>query len=147
MSYRVETWPVARVMQTLKYSVDCGDLDNPRAWARLLRSKASDVGMPLLIDLISEVGIIDPIEILMHGWAHHSDSPRVPTLGNGHHRLVAAILLGMDTIPVALTDDLFDYQSDSIANEISRECYPDTPEDKDFGDFIRNAMVDLCNSF
>lgn len=59
--------------------------------------KVGDEVMGALIDSLMENGFTAPIElqIINDGWAGMQFSQ-----GNGHHRLVAAILLGMDRIAI-----------------------------------------------
>lgn len=70
----------------------------PREWLRMIKEKTYDQQTPAIIRAIERVGFIDPICIEDHGslgWY----------LGNGHHRLAIAILLGLDEILVDFSSD------------------------------------------
>ena len=94
------------IMQRLGSSVDGFDLWLDREWLRMLWSTASD-GIAQLVESILTNGFTTPICIVDDGsdwWA----------MGNGHHRLTAAILLGLDEIPVAFSNTHSDYMLEKI---------------------------------
>lgn len=88
----VEMWPISKILSLVTESSDCGYLDNPGDWFRMMAIKANDASFGRLLQAIPKQGFLDPIGIT---WEY--DHYR---LGNGHHRLTAAILLGLDEIPV-----------------------------------------------
>jgi hypothetical protein len=67
--------------------------DGSYEWFRLIGSKMQDVQTPAIIRAIDDEGFNVPIciEVLEDDYWK---------LGNGHHRLAIAILLGFDEIPV-----------------------------------------------
>jgi hypothetical protein len=83
---------VTDLMKYVTYSIDVDDLVDVYDWQGLILNKAEDESLWALVDLIQENVFTTPICVARDadGWM----------LGNGHHRLVAAILLGLDEIPV-----------------------------------------------
>lgn len=67
--------------------------DGAHEWFRLMWNKLRDSQTPAIIRAIEEQGFTDPICI-------EEDYGNTWRLGNGHHRLAIAILLGLDEIPV-----------------------------------------------
>jgi hypothetical protein len=63
-------------------------------WQGMMEHKCSDPGFGLLVESIQRDGWLAPI-----GW-----DPELCYLSNGHHRMAAAILLGLDAIPTTVTD-------------------------------------------
>lgn len=136
---------ISDLMQNLTHSVDLCELYAPVDWANFLMQKCSTE----LIGLMMRHGQEKPIRIYCNddvgiyryrcGWE----------LGNGHHRLAAAILLGWDTILVEDgqygdydEEHLDDWEAtDSTYDENGYEC-TDGPE----GDngWLWNHMDDLC---
>lgn len=83
--------PVAYILRNAKSSVDWGDCyDDVTWWESGIADKAADSGFGHLVE-----------SILTNGWDYQSTVGfDGETIQEGHHRLVAAILLGMDTVPV-----------------------------------------------
>lgn len=73
------------------YDYDDDELDEARTrfWKSVISSKASDTGFHSLIDAVLEDGWHPASAI---GWTNGR-------ITEGHHRLVLAILLGMDEVP------------------------------------------------
>jgi ParB-like nuclease family protein len=88
----VKMMSVAELLRKLKESADCYNLESTQGWFYMLESKLADPQTPSIIRAIEEFGFLDPICITKEyaGWK----------LGNGHHRLAIAIMLGLDEIPV-----------------------------------------------
>lgn len=93
----LERWPLTLVLERVSGSVDFPDLESPDKWLGMISYKAGDLHFGPLVEDIEQCGIEDPICITEDedGWWK---------LGNGHHRLVAALLLGLDDILVDTTD-------------------------------------------
>lgn len=92
---------ISDIMQNLTDSVDLQGLYSPLDWANFLIEKCSTE----LIELMMEHGQEKPIHIDYEpsAWSTREADRYRPIgweLGNGHHRLAAAILLGWDTILV-----------------------------------------------
>jgi hypothetical protein len=68
--------------------------DGPHEWFRMFRYKLADRQTPAIIRAIERDGFTDPICITVFENSGQWE------LGNGHHRLAIAILLGLDEIPV-----------------------------------------------
>jgi len=86
---------VAEIIREAQESVDLYTFDgSPEQWKKLLKNKLSDPWVPALIREIQEKGFTVPIR---YGYQE---------IGNGHHRLAIAILLGMEEIPT--TDNVFE---------------------------------------
>ena len=84
--------PVTTILRDAEESCDFPTFDgSPAEWKRMMMEKANDSGFGDLIDAI-----------LDNGWEEGSavgfDGSYI---NEGHHRIVAAILLGMDEVPVA----------------------------------------------
>lgn len=83
---------VTELLRTLESSSDIWSFDGtPEGWMTLINEKAADSGFGRLID-----------SILEDGWAPGSSiGIRNNYVFQGHHRLVAAILLGLDEVEVS----------------------------------------------
>jgi hypothetical protein len=94
VTYEVQSWDIENILYHVSESADFPEFDGSSSmWAYLIASKGGDHHTPILIERILEEGFTDPICLYRTeygGWG----------LGNGHHRLAAAILLGLDSIPV-----------------------------------------------
>lgn len=95
----MENTPIIEILRTVEYSVDFGsvydypgdDIDEQRTnfWRDVITLKSADTGFGHLVDSILEEGF--------HGSAVGWDTD-CHEITEGHHRLVAAILLCMDTV-------------------------------------------------
>lgn len=105
--------PVTEILQKVyetadEYYPEAG----AREWLRMIKEKTFDPQTPAIIRAIERIGFIDPICIEDHGslgWY----------LGNGHHRLAIAILLGLDEI---LVDFSSHYSLESTRNDDAIEA-------------------------
>lgn len=79
------------LMKNTRGSVDGYGLYEWREWQRMLHSKCLDTGFGHLVESIMERGFLEGGAI---GW---DDG----WITEGHHRLCAAILLCMETVPVS----------------------------------------------
>lgn len=94
---------VSHILKTVRYSVDFGGIDcyageteddqRTAMWEDILRTKSSDTGFGALVAAILANGF-DPNSPI--GWDESDYS-----ITEGHHRLTAAILLGMDEVPTS----------------------------------------------
>ena len=91
--------PVLDILRKTTYSVDFGDVDSYGApenfWRKMIHHKSMDTGFGHLVESILKNGWSENSAI---GWKCWGDDTYEIT--EGHHRLVAAILLGLDEIPV-----------------------------------------------
>lgn len=89
----MEMTKVTDILANVRNSSDFDEFDgSPDSWRMLLKSKLSDFWVPALIREIHDKGFNVPIYLdktIKGGW----------DVGNGHHRLAVAILLGMDEVP------------------------------------------------
>lgn len=85
------TMKITEILATADSSTDIWGFDgSPEGWMLLINEKAADSGFGKLID-----------SILEDGWAKGSSiGISNGQICQGHHRLVAAILLGLDEIEV-----------------------------------------------
>ena len=98
VTFKVSDWNIEDILNSVTESSDFEEFDGtPSMWAYLMASKGGDEWTPDMIELIKENGITEPICIYRTTLGAYG-------IGNGHHRLVCAILMGMDTVPVAYTD-------------------------------------------
>ncbi len=88
----MNTMTVTEILQTVRSSCDFSNFDgSAEAWMMLVQEKASDTGFGRLVD-----------SILENGWEPNSAIGIYNgSITQGHHRLAAAILLGLDEVPVA----------------------------------------------
>lgn len=105
---------ISELLRNLKFSADDYYLCSVSGWFEMLEEKLSHRQVPPIIRAIEEFGFLDPICVTKDdsGWE----------LGNGHHRLSVAIMLGLDQIPV----DFSDWHSDSSSahhNDLKRKRY------------------------
>lgn len=127
----VEMVSVEWLLNNIHYSVDSLNDDSGHIdFEYMLRDKATDYSFPGLVHTIWERGFRVPICLYPNpygaDWA----------LGNGHHRLSAAILLCLDQIPVYWSEH--DYMSDDHTDTEAPLDYPDDPAQ--FIDF-------MCDTF
>jgi len=121
VKFEVSMWSVTDILRKVTLSSDFdGGWNNiefdgtPSTWAYIIASKAGDFHTPILAQKIIDEGFTDPICIWRGPRGEYG-------IGNGHHRLVCAILLGLDEIPVVYSD--------------TEEPYPDATEGKDINDY------------
>lgn len=111
----IESWSMVRVLQSLTESEDIGCFDgSAEHWACLIAHKCSDDDQ--IANLLEEMeanGQLDPICIT---------EDRV--LGNGHHRLVLALLLGWHSILVD-TSHWYSRASARHQDRVSGVMHPD----------------------
>lgn len=83
--------PVVEILRNCKGSGDFGDIvgDSTEWWERVITTKAADSGFGHLVESYLEHGWLEGSAV---GWVNGQ-------ILNGHHRLVMAILLGLDYIP------------------------------------------------
>lgn len=126
-TFTVQMWTISDILNTVTESADFPEFDGSAStWAYLIASKGGDEWTPVLAEKILEVGFTDPICIYRTEFGGYG-------LGNGHHRLVAAFLLGLDSIPVLYTD--------------TNEYYPDASEGPDFYTFDPETSEIIYNTF
>lgn len=94
--------PVAEILREATGSLDMGGID----WEEILANKVSHAHFDNLCDTLMREGFTMPI-VLSDNNAANNGYGQGYTLGNGHHRLCAAILLGIDEIPVVITSGDF----------------------------------------
>jgi len=118
VTYEIKMWSVTDILQKVTLSADFDggwntiEFDGtPSTWAYVIASKAGDTHTPVLAQKILDEGFTDPVCI----WR---DSRGAYGLGNGHHRVVCAILLGLDEIPVIYSDTDNYYPDASDGNDI-----------------------------
>lgn len=128
--YKIQMWNVSDILQNVTESADFPEFDgSSSSWAYLIASKAGDYHSPILAQKILDEGFTTPICIYRNGYGGYG-------VGNGHHRLVCAILLGMDEIPVLYTD--------------TNEYYPDasdgvniSDEDREVADYLYTVYAKI----
>jgi hypothetical protein len=101
---------VKEIIKNATESGDFGEFDGSvRSWKMLLMHKLGDRQVPALIRAIQTEGFNVPIYLDRDdsdGWI----------IGNGHHRLSVAILLGMDEVPV--TENEYDSDLSRIRHKL-----------------------------
>lgn len=114
----VEMVSVEWIMKNLHYSVDgFSHRDGTLDFRYMLLEKALDHDFHNLVGAIMSEGFRVPIVIDL-GYLEHKF-----TMGNGHHRLSAAILLCLAEIPVFWADN--DYMSNGVSDTEEVGHYPE----------------------
>ncbi len=126
--FTTQMWSVEKILRTVTASADFDgwgteEFDGtPSMWAHVIASKGGDEQTPALAQKILDEGFTKPICI-------YRTSTGAYGIGNGHHRLVCAILLGLDEIPVLYTDTSEYYPNASDGPDI-------VGTDEEFSDMI-----------
>lgn len=81
---------LSQIQAEVTRSVDFGDMSTTEDWLDMMVTKANDSGFGHLVDSIIDIGFDD------REGVHIDDG----CIWEGHHRLVAAILLCLDKVPV-----------------------------------------------
>lgn len=108
MSDDVRMVSVRELLRNLTDSIDFFDLCSAQGWLDMLADKASDEEFPALLRALQAEGQLHPIVILE--W-YGANGEALWELGNGHHRLTAAILLGWDEVLVLFSTKGLDDRS------------------------------------
>lgn len=92
--------PLTFLLQNIVASCDADILTTPEAWLDLIEWKSTDGGFHRLVDSIIENGLMSaaPIGIEYIEDDYYGEGLYI---NEGHHRLVAAILLGLDEVWIA----------------------------------------------
>jgi hypothetical protein len=92
--------PVEWLLNNLTYSDDFGDVSGYESrahfWGTMMESKALDGGFLDIVDSIMTHGWREALTAIIHDYG---DGPEAH-ISNGHHRLVAAILLCEEEVPL-----------------------------------------------
>lgn len=124
---------IAELIKALDGSCDCGTHDE---WLiDCFGDKATDDQFPALLASILESGLTLPLNVI-----RNNDGEVL--MGNGHHRLVAALLCGIEDISIVVSENNCDwhstsYEDDSI--EYGGELIPERSDPL--------GINDLCDSF
>lgn len=89
----VVTVPLIDFIYTLAYSIDSGWYPGIEWIDSIICDKVTDDSMGYLIDSLSNEGFLCPLNVI-----RHSDDEFI--MGNGNHRLIAALFCGFTEIPV-----------------------------------------------
>lgn len=95
--------PVRELLRNLTDSLDLYDLGSPEGWLDMMAEKVADEEFPALLHALMAEGQQAPIAV--SDW-YGADGEPLWEMGNGHHRLTAAILLGWDEVMVVFTYQL-----------------------------------------
>ena len=97
LNYAPVRVPISDLIKTLSGSCDYGD-EGP--WLMgIFNMKLADNEMGWLIDSVLENGLVTPLNVIRK-WDGEFE------MGNGHHRLVAALLCGIEEIDVVVTSGI-----------------------------------------
>jgi hypothetical protein len=109
---------VQELLNKITNSVDLPSVGQGANWGAILRAKCSASHFDAIVETIMTEGMRMPVVM----W--DATESGTWTIGNGHHRLVACMLLGMETIPVfvSITQDYMrgEESSDDINSPIER---------------------------
>ena len=95
------------------------DDDRTELWMEIIRDKSADSGFGYLVDSILEHGFDKDSTIgydVDHGY-----------MSNGHHRMVAAILLGLDEVPVSDYGSNIDKYEECLTAHYVKGPRPNSP--------------------
>ena len=103
--YRIN---IAELIKALDGSCDCGTHDE---WLiDCFSDKATDGHFPALLASILENGLTLPLNVI-----RNNDDEVI--MGNGHHRLVAALLCGIEDISIVVSENDCDWHSTSYEDD------------------------------
>ncbi len=86
------------------------DFPHDNDWvAECFQHKTTDETFPVILASILEQGLTLPLNAVRLGDA--------VGMGNGHHRLVAALLCGIETITIVVSDEDCDFDSTSYEDD------------------------------
>lgn len=115
---------LAKLLTILDGSIDIEDYENWLAAAFV--DKILDPQMSYLVDSILEEGMLCPLNVISGYWGF--------TFGNGHHRLIAALLCGIEEIDVVVSEEI-DWRRTEVH------------DDWDFEQIVSNYGVSYDNVF
>lgn len=108
---------VVELTHTLAGSCDLGcdwDMSGGEKWlANLILTKVEDHCIGYLIDSLLRYGFVVPLNVI---WNYNNEYATDFVMGNGNHRLIAALLCGFGHIPVVVSHTTLDFchtESDS----------------------------------
>lgn len=115
--------------------------------------KVGDWKMGAIIDSIIDNGFTSPIELqIINDGIDADPNENVYSQGNGHHRLVAAILLDIDVIPVMVRNaaSAWDIDFNSTTDRTGGNGYFDdyeryTPKGRESADAWRELLRSVAN--
>ena len=94
MAVTIARVKVSDLLKSITSSCDYEEFDgSPESWMCMINMKASDEGFEDLVDSLLDDGFAEESSIAVFRGGR--------AIWNGHHRLVAAILLGMDEVNVS----------------------------------------------
>lgn len=97
MSRNMSMMLVSDILRKATNSLDMGGIGTADGWWRILANKVSHAHFDNIVESIQNDGFTMPIVLVERDADEY-------TIGNGHHRLCAAILLGINAIPVVITE-------------------------------------------
>lgn len=99
---------IAELIKALDGSCDCGTHDE---WLiDCFYYKATDDQFPALLASILESGLTLPLNVIRNNNGE-------ALMGNGHHRLVAALLCGIEDISIVVSENNCDWHSTSYEDD------------------------------
>lgn len=116
--------PVIEILKTVRTSCDFdsvnaypGDDEDERRtnfWLDVIETKSTDSGFGHLVHSIIDFGFVEGSSI---GWDNGY-------LNEGHHRIVAAILLGLDEVPTSKWGSNKDVKGEHISGHWNDDGHP-----------------------
>lgn len=126
----VVTVPVASLIHTLAGSCDVPFVHYGHWLHDLMIQKLQDENMGNLIDIILSEGLTIPLNV------NYSDDDEF-VMGNGNHRLILALLCGIEHIDVYVTDD--------VEHERSGGYTWCPEENNDYYEYLRDIYIEVLS--
>ena len=107
----VENVSIIELINSIEWSVDWTEFETDhflKNWYKTLFSdKILDPEFSIIIDELLNNGLLCPLNVIV--------SQRGLVMGNGHHRLFAALLCGIEQLDISFTDDI-DWETSEVNN-------------------------------
>lgn len=137
---RTQTPVVVDVAELVRTLVGSCDVDDVEDWlGAVMLYKLRDGQMGALIESVLEHGMTVPLEVC--SWGERPEW----RMGNGHHRLIAALLCGLHEIPVLPNNTSRSVDSSGRIKAFPHGCYDPYLDDSTLG-YVLLTIADQLES-
>ena len=137
---RIVRVPLALLVRSLDGSCDDWRWDKDTRCAqwfeRIMQNKMLDSQMGYLIDSLLDNGLVTPLNV-----RYHPDD-ELFTMGNGHHRLIAALLCGIEWADIHVTQNT-DWSLSTISGKRHADDFTEVDDYKDIFEDIFTEVASL----